>query len=407
LNSSRKPKKLIKLIIFFNVPIYYTQNEKYFSADFINALDFFLEVAHNVEYLTLCIPASSKGNGPVKIDMPDNMNILSLPYYCGEFGLLKQGYKVIPSLLLIAIRKIIKNYDAVGIVAPGIISSIVAPTVHFFHDKPIFFIVRGDKQKTIHFAFKNSFYKRDFIKSVIYLTDLFLRWLLKKEKTIMFTIGRMETYNYVKTKIFTLSPVIPNSIISQKSDFSIEAKDILYVGRLSGEKGVSDLVSAFAEIIKEGYDNLTLHIVGSGPEEKLLRTKAIKLGILKKVKFHGFIPRGNQLWNLFDKSQIFVLPSYTEGLPRGLFEAMARGLAVVATNVGGIPNKIIDGENGLLVRPGDVRGLKEAIQKLIQDSELRRRVVTKGYKTVSEVTFQKQAKQMIEIINKKLLINKQ
>jgi glycosyltransferase involved in cell wall biosynthesis len=299
----------------------------------------------------------------------------------------------------------IKKCDMVGIAVPTTIGFIVAPLVRYLYSKPIFFIVRVDRRQLPKHEFNNYPIKKHITQAVFSVYDFFVRQMLKTKKVIMFTFGEalMEDYaNKIgRNSVFALHPAIPTELISMHNSMISEVENILYVGRLAKEKGINNLLKAFAEIKKKPEiveDSLTLNIVGLGSEEKYLKAKVNQLKISTSVKFHGFIPPGTNLWRLYDQSQIFVLPSYTESLARVLYEAMARGVAVITTNVGGIPFKVKDGENGLLVRPGDVKGLKNAILRLIQDRELRSLLVTKGYKTVLEVTFEKQGKIMVDIL---------
>lgn len=134
------------------------------------------------------------------------------------------------------------------------------------------------------------------------------------------------------------------------------------VGRLSKEKGHEYLISAIKDI-----DNVILLIVGNGPLETKLTGLAIKLKIEDKVVFAGFKPN---IYDYISMMDIFVLPSLTEGLPLALLEAMASKKPVIASEVGGIPTVIKDGETGVFIKPKDTVSLKEAIIRLIRDRGL-------------------------------------
>ena len=112
---------------------------------------------------------------------------------------------------------------------------------------------------------------------------------------------------------------------------------IISVGRLSPEKGHIHLVEAFAEVCQKTDRPLELHIVGDGPQRTDLEQACHQLGIADKVHFHGFINRGPALFSMMDQAHLYVLPSLTEGMGRGLIEAMARGLPCLASAVGGVP----------------------------------------------------------------------
>jgi glycosyltransferase involved in cell wall biosynthesis len=97
----------------------------------------------------------------------------------------------------------------------------------------------------------------------------------------------------------------------------------------------------------------------------------------------GFVPH-DELERLYDRAAIVVLPSYREGLPLCVIEAMAHGRPVVATKVGGIPELVEDGVTGFLVEPGDAAALRRALQRLLDDPMLRRRLGREGRRRIVE-----------------------
>ncbi len=152
-----------------------------------------------------------------------------------------------------------------------------------------------------------------------------------------------------------------------------DAKLVLSVGRLSSEKGHVDLVRAMPEIRKRCGSQTTLILVGDGPEESNLAALCAKLGLEGTVRMLGY---RRDVERCYAAADVFVLPSYTEGSPNVLLEAMDAGLPIVATAVGGIGEMIRDGENGLLVRAHDVPAIARSVAALLQDSELRSTLTT-------------------------------
>ena len=139
------------------------------------------------------------------------------------------------------------------------------------------------------------------------------------------------------------------------------------MGVLIKRKGVADLIRAVDILKKKNrLDNVKFVIAGSGVEEAELKTMCKKLELDKYINFVGWTS-GEKKERLFRESQMLVLPSYNEGLPVSILEAISYGMPVVATCVGDISAAIIDGENGYLVEPGDVDALANSIYKLISE----------------------------------------
>lgn len=140
----------------------------------------------------------------------------------------------------------------------------------------------------------------------------------------------------------------------------------LFVGRLSGAKGLDGLFHAWPKVGKL-VTGAHLVLLGEGEEENQLFKLAQTLGIEGDVSFVG---RRDDVCEYLQAADLFVLPSVSEGLSNSLLEAMAAGLPVVATKVGGTKEAIISRENGLLVEPGNPGQMAEALQMLFQDVEL-------------------------------------
>jgi glycosyltransferase involved in cell wall biosynthesis len=144
---------------------------------------------------------------------------------------------------------------------------------------------------------------------------------------------------------------------------------IVFFGRIGQRKGAFDLVNAFASLAVDRRKNVQLFLAGDGEIQHGLEL-VDRLGLKDSVTFLGWVD-SEQRDQLLAAAHIFALPSYNEGLPMALLEAMGWGLPVIATPVGGIPELITSGVNGLLVNPGDIQQLSAVIQSLIQDEILR------------------------------------
>ena len=140
------------------------------------------------------------------------------------------------------------------------------------------------------------------------------------------------------------------------------------LGRLGVRKGSYDLVAAVAALPPDVRSRLHLTLAGDGEVDEV-RAAVAAAGVEEAVTVRGWVdPAGRDA--LLAASQVFALPSYDEGLPMALLEAMAAGLAPLTTPVGAIPDAITDGDDGLLVPPGDVPALATALTRLVEDPVL-------------------------------------
>ncbi|MHC3378337.1 glycosyltransferase family 4 protein [Haloarcula sp. H-GB5] len=146
-----------------------------------------------------------------------------------------------------------------------------------------------------------------------------------------------------------------------------EPVSLLFVGRLTDGKGLFDLVEAVDQVAER--HSIELDIAGDGENREELQDAVKRRGLEDSISFLGYcddIPR------LLASADIFVLPSYREGMPRVITEARAAGLPIVSTAVAGIPEQVSHGETGFLVEPGDVSELSARIEQLVASPSLRR-----------------------------------
>lgn len=155
---------------------------------------------------------------------------------------------------------------------------------------------------------------------------------------------------------------------------------VLFLGRLREKKGVFDLIKAVALL-----DMPSLHFVLAGDEDAAaVHALAMELGVSDQISLPGWVDGGEKKEQL-DTADMFVLPSYFEGLPVGVLEAMANGVPIVTTSVGGIPDVVTNREHALLVAPGNPEALAAAIRELATDTELRHRLREKAYQRACDV----------------------
>ena len=197
--------------------------------------------------------------------------------------------------------------------------------------------------------------------------------------------------------------IIPNFV--DESFFNVSSNRsgnvILFIGGLKYVKGVDVLIEAF-HILCRRFKNLQLRIVGDGKMRDKLMERINLLNLNSHVKILGYMPYYSVKDQLSEAS-IFVVPSRSEGLPNALLQAMAAGLPIVATRVGGIPSLIRDGENGLLVTAGNPEELAEAIEKLLINRDLAERIGRNARRKAEEYRVERIVKLYEELFEYALL----
>ncbi len=186
-------------------------------------------------------------------------------------------------------------------------------------------------------------------------------------------------------------PEFANNVICDKVKEELQLQGKFIVGtavRLMPQKGLGYLVDAFKSLV-EKEENIFLLIIGDGRSRNELEERVQALGLQNNVCFLGYRDDAVQLLPLFD---IYILPSLWEGLPLGLLEAMFSRKAVIATEVGGIPEVVTSGENGILIPPADSEAIVQAVLRLYNNDEEREKIganalqsVEKSYSTATMV----------------------
>lgn len=168
-------------------------------------------------------------------------------------------------------------------------------------------------------------------------------------------------------------------VIKDMKNTSNEIVNILFMGRLGKRKGTYDIIEA-AKYIQS--PNVKINLYGDGDVGEFKKL-VVDNNLQNKVFVNGWIS-GSEKENVFKCADVLLLPSYNEGLPIAILEALACGIPVISTPVGGIPEAVKDGINGFLIQPGDFKALAEKIDILATDKQLIEKMGKESYKIAQE-----------------------
>lgn len=204
----------------------------------------------------------------------------------------------------------------------------------------------------------------------------FIRYTLRSARRIVVLSSRW------KQAIDSIAPgaqavVVANPVhVAPLAATRASSNRILFLGRLSEAKGFFDLLEAVAIVRRAGIE-FELRCGGYGDLD-IVRNELRRLNLEDAVVLLGWVA-GEAKNREIEQAAVYVLPSYIEGLPMGVLEAMAAGVPVVATAVGGVPDAIDDGHTGFLITPGDIEALADRLIRLLREPSLRANFSTEAH----------------------------
>jgi len=306
--------------------------------------------------------------------------------------------------LLGKFREEIKSVDAMLVRSPSPLS---VGFSYFVNRKKLFYFLVGDY---LHGAnnMKISGFRDFFVKLLVKKIDKALTSVI--ENRVIFVNSNMlkSKYSTVAVKIIEVRTTTLQAYDMKKRDDTCKGEliHLLYTGRFDFSKGLLELVHAF-KILYTVRPNLRLHFVGweDNPNKPVLNAlfeKVKEYSLDEFVQFHGRKKIGAELNRMYFNSDIYIIPSFHEGFPRTIWEAMGQSTPVIATKVGGIPFLLDDKENSLLIEPKIVNEIVDAVESLISDEFLRRKIIINGYEKAKTVTLQNQSKLLISQIKNEI-----
>ncbi len=275
----------------------------------------------------------------------------------------------------------------------------------FFSIKYIFQLITNKNIKLVHIhtASRGSFLRKFFVAVI---AKIFNKKILLHIHGAEFDIFYQKSPTFIKkiiTKTLNSSDLVivlskqwkdkvlkislnPNvkilynpTIIKELNQTNSDKTNFLFMGHLGKRKGVYDIIEAGKYITNKAVQ---INLYGDGNIEEFKKL-VIDNNLQDKIIIKGWIS-GEEKIEVFKNSNALILPSYNEGLPISILEAMAYGMPVISTPVGGIPEAVENGFNGFLIQPGDFKALAERIDILASDEQLRENMGKESYRIAKE-----------------------
>ena len=295
-------------------------------------------------------------NGYRKTDFGDDIEIIYVESYCdgSKVKKLKKallGYAAYAKVLIFNKPQIVHIHSSFG---PSFYRKMpFILMAHFFKIKIINHIHGADFDS---FYIKASERRKKLVRKIYNLCDRIVVLSEEWKKNIEMIVDKQRI------------TVVENYCIIPEESNRRKKRQILFLGEISERKGGYDLANIYQKIVEE-TGPIPLIIAGDGQMKEVKET-FVRLGIEKEVSFPGWV-RGRKKESLLEESEFFLFPTYNEGMPMAVLEAMAHEMAIVTTNVGGIPKLIEDGKEGFLCEPGDVKRMAEKMSILIKDEKVK------------------------------------
>lgn len=250
----------------------------------------------------------------------------------------------------------------------------------------------------------NQVEKYPFLKLIIKYLFSNAKFLAQGENWKLFALQKLEI-TQKKIKLlhnWTATEKLLSIGKSRRNESQSDVVFFLFVGWLEKEKGILEILNSI-KILKNKNHSLFFTFVGNGKLIKTAKDFVAKNKLEDYISFEGWIPN-NQLYKYYKLADVFVLPSWSEGMPNALIEALSCGLATITTNVGMIPNYLKDNYNTLLINPKSTQELSIAMEKLIIDKNLKLKLSKNGFKVANKYfSTEKGLKSLSETINNEII----
>ena len=294
------------------------------------------------------------------------------------------------------LRNSIADCDLINIRSPNFLS-LVAGEECLRANKPFFMNLVGDYNDVIH-GENYTGLKRILGNILLANHEARLKRLLANCYVLALGRGLYDKYHACAKKMDIITTTtISTSDLYRREDTCLEKPaHVLTVAVMQGYKGIPHLIDA-ATILRQRGRSVVFDLLGTGSHLDDYKAAAKAKGLDGMVNFHGFVQYGPRLFDFYRRSDMFLLPSIgAEGTPRVVVEALSQSLPVIVTRVGGNPWTIEDGVTGLLIEPGDPRAIADAVERIIDDAELRHRLINKGYERARDFTLENHSRDLFD-----------
>jgi len=211
-------------------------------------------------------------------------------------------------------------------------------------------------------------------------------------------LGR--TFRSPRTLVAVSSTITDDEFYERPDTCTDATIELLFIGFPRPEKGLQYLIEALPRLKLKRPWRLT--IVGAsephGHYQQQLVHLAEQRGVSDRIRWVGYVTYGPDMFVYLRQADILILPTLSEGTPRVLVEARANSLPIIATNVGGIPTSVTDGHDGLLVPPKDPDAIARAIERIVEDGELRRSLIRNGLQTARGLTVERFVERILRVL---------
>jgi glycosyltransferase involved in cell wall biosynthesis len=319
----------------------------------------------------------------------NNIQVIPLPIFHKEYD----GYLRLPKIL----RRLssMSKCDLVNVRLPSLHGILGYGTARRL-DKPVFASIVGDTRQVIEASDYHGV-RRLLGRIIATYHEKTIQHIVERVPAITNGSLLFEQYNSGAHALYqTVTTTLTEDVISPRADScQTDTINLLFVGQVIRAKGVPTLIETVRRLASQSFST-HLDIVGDGQIEEM-KALARFHAVTPFITFHGHLHWGPDLFERYRAADIFVFPTvYGEGTPRVILEAMSQGLPVIASQIAGIPDVVVDQENGLLIPPGSVEEMTSQIITVVHNDKLRKNLITEAIRTARQHTLHNQTQRMLD-----------